>query len=100
LAQDAAHFGIAIYDGTNYCNLGAISVGDRIKAAASFGPRGLRGCRSGGNIVSTPFDGTFGTSPNLYLGSLNGSNGHYLHFRKLKLLPRQLSDAEMLALVA
>jgi hypothetical protein len=106
--QSGAHFlyqitenaRLAAYDGTNFLNLGTISTGQVVKAASSFGPRGLRGCVNGGSVVSTGYDGTFGTSPNLYLGSLNGSNGHYLHCRKLKLFPRQLSDAEMMALTA
>lgn len=97
LYQLTSSANLAVYDGTNFLNLGAISTGQVVKAASSFGPRGLRGCVNGGSVVSTGYDGTFGTSPNLYLGSLNGSGGHYIHFRKLKLFPRQLSDDELRA---
>jgi len=100
LYQLTENTNLAMYDGTNFLNLGAISTGQVVKAASSFGPRGLRGCKNGGSVVSTGYKGTFGTSPNLYLGSLNGSGGHYIHIRKLKLFPRQLSDDEMMALTA
>src|SRR5690606_38450158 len=55
--------GLRAYDGTNILELGALPKRQVVRAAVSFGPRGLRGCVNGGSVVSTGYDGTFGTSP-------------------------------------
>lgn len=85
------------YDGTNILELGALPKRQVVRAAVSFGPRGLRGCINGGAVVSTSFDGAFGDDPALYLGSHNGANPHCIHFRELAIYPRQLPDDELRA---